>query len=108
MDDLQFRRSLYADPKSTDADILKAIQEDPSKQAFANDLDLFEQSLKSALDVEVPDDLANKLILRQTMADHTKQKKKYRVQLALAASVVFAVGITMNTFQFSHLSLIHI
>lgn len=105
MDDLQFRRSLYADPKSTDEELLKAIQEDPSKQSFVNDLELFEQSLKSALDVEVPDDLANKLLLRQTMADHTKQKKKYRIQLALAASVVFAIGITMNTFQFSNSSM---
>lgn len=101
MDDLIFRRSIYADPKTSDPEILEAIKNDPQKQKLANDLGKFDDKIFAALSVDVPSDLANKLMLRQTMADHTKQKKKSRIHLALAASVVFTVGVTMNMFQFS-------
>lgn len=101
MDDLQFRRNLYADPTNIDAAMRQAINEDASKQKFATELDALEQDITSALNVEVPEGLAEKLILRQTLASHKQQKKKSRVQLALAASVAFAIGLTMNAFQFS-------
>ncbi|WP_448247388.1 DUF3379 family protein [Thalassotalea agariperforans] len=101
MDDLQFRRSLYADPKHIDADMQQAINNDAQKQKFANELNKLEQDITSALSVDVPEGLADKLILRQTMASHRQQKRKSRIQLALAASVVFAIGLTMNFFQFS-------
>jgi len=39
--------------------------------------------------------------LRQTMASHQQQKRKSRVHLALAASVAFAFGLTLNFMQFS-------
>ena len=96
MDDLQFRRSLYADPKAQDQDILDAINADPKKQQFAKELDALDNKIASALNVDVPDDLCNKLILRQTMASHRQEKRKSRVQLALAASVAFAFGLTFN------------
>lgn len=101
MDDLIFRRSIYADPKTSDPEILQAIENDPQKQKLADNLNQFDDKIFDALAVDVPSDLANKLMLRQTMVDHTKQKKKTRIHLALAASVVFTIGVTMNMFQFS-------
>lgn len=101
MDDLQFRRSLYADPKNIDAEMQQAIKDDVQKQKFANELNKLEQNLTSALAIDVPEGLADKLILRQTMVSHNHQKRKSRVKLALAASVAFAIGLTMNFFQFS-------
>ncbi len=41
MDDLQFRRSILANPKYRDDAINDAINEDPAKQKFANDIDMF-------------------------------------------------------------------
>ena len=101
MDDLQFRRTMYADPKNTDEAIIAAIESDPAKQKFAAELDKLDDKIAQALNVPVPDDLYNKLILRQTMASHQQQKRKGRIQLAIAASVAFAVGITFNTLQVS-------
>ena len=102
MDDLQFRRTLYSDPKNKDEAIISAIQSDPAKQKFAEDLDKLDDKIAKALNVPVPDDLYNKLILRQTMASHQQQKRKGRIQLAIAASVAFAIGITFNIMQVSN------
>ncbi|MGJ8693637.1 MAG: DUF3379 family protein [Thalassotalea sp.] len=101
MDDLQFRRSLYADPKNIDADMQQAMNDDQQKENFARELALFEQSIESALNVEVPEGLSEKLILRQTMASHKQQKRKSRIHLALAASVALTIGLTMSLFQSS-------
>lgn len=101
MDDLQFRRSLYADPNNIDAEMQQAINDDPQKQQFANELNKLERDLASALTIDIPEGLSDKLILRQTMASHSQQKRKTRIQLALAASLAFTVGLTMNFFQFS-------
>ena len=101
MDDLQFRRSIYADPKSTDDAVQQAIKEDPAKQEFAKELEALDDKVLAALKVPVPDDLYDKLILRQTLASHQQQKKKTRIQLAMAASVAFALGLGINFMQFS-------
>ncbi|NMP32984.1 DUF3379 domain-containing protein [Thalassotalea sp. M1531] len=101
MDDLQFRRSIYADPKNQDAEVIAAKNADPARAQFAKEIEQLDDQIASALNVPVPDDLCNKLILRQAMASHQQQKRKSRVHLALAASVAFAVGLTVNFLQFS-------
>lgn len=102
MDDLQFRRSIYADPKSTDSDLVSAQQSDPTKQKFVQEIKQLDQKICNALTVDVPDDLSEKLILRQSLASHQQQKRKGRIKLAMAASVAFAIGLTVNQLQFSH------
>ena len=102
MDDLQFRRSIYADPSSTDQDVLAAKKADPAKQQFAEELVKLDQQIHRAMNIDVPDDLYNKLMLRQTLASHQQQKRKNRIQLAMAASVAFAVGLTVNFVQSSN------
>lgn len=101
MDDLLFRRSIYADPKCQDDAIKEAKNSDPAKKAFADEIELLDQKIASAMNVPVPDDLCNKLILRQTMASHQQHKRKNKVHLALAASVAIALGLSFNFMQFS-------
>jgi hypothetical protein len=101
MDDLQFRRAIYADPNNQDADTVAAQQEDPSKKQFAQEISKLDEQIRQALHVPVPDDLCNKLILRQTLASHQVQKRKTRVHLALAASVAIVGGLMLNFLQFS-------
>lgn len=101
MDDLQFRRAIYADPNNQDADTIAAQQQDPSKKQFANDICLLDEKIKQAMQIPVPDDLCNKLILRQTLANHQIQKRKKRVYLSLAASVAIVGGLMLNFLQFS-------
>jgi len=102
MDDLQYRRSIYADPTCQDADILAAQQADPAKKEFAQELIQLDERLKRAMQVPVPDGLCEKLILRQTLASHQQKKRKSRVHLALAASVAIIAGLTVNYLQFSN------
>lgn len=102
MDDLQFRRNLYADPKTTDPEMLSAKNADPAKQKFSQELDALDQKIFKAMSIDVPEGLSDKLILKQTMASHQKQKKTSRIKLALAASVTFAIGLTFNQLQYSH------
>jgi hypothetical protein len=101
MDDLQFRRSIYADPSSIDEDILAAQNADPAKKKLAQELCQFDQIIKQAMNVPVPDDLCNKLLLRQTLKSHQQHKRKKRVHMALAASVAIIAGILVNYLQFS-------
>ena len=101
MDDLQFRRTILAEPNSQDPELLAAQNADPAKKQMAKEIQQLDAQLSDAFKVPVPDDLCDKLILRQTMANHQHQKKKSRVHLALAASVAIAVGLTFNFLQFS-------
>jgi hypothetical protein len=101
MDDLQFRRSILADPNARDDALNEAIKNDPAKQKFAQEIDALDEIIARAMNTPVPDDLCNKLILRQTLASHQQQKRKSRVRLALAASVAFAMGLTFNFMMFS-------
>ncbi|MBL4910409.1 MAG: DUF3379 domain-containing protein [Alteromonadaceae bacterium] len=102
MDDLQFRRNIYADPSSTDPEVIAARKADPAKQQFAEELVKLDQQIYQAMNIDVPDDLYNKLMLRQTLVSHQQQKRKNRIQLAMAASVAFAVGLSVNFAQSSN------
>lgn len=102
MDDLQFRRSIYADPKSTDPDVVSAKINDPAKQKFAQELEDFDLEIAKAMQVPVPEGLSQKLILRQSLASHQQQTRKSRIKLAIAASITLAVGLTVSQLQFSH------
>lgn len=102
MDELQFRRSLYENPHCDDEAVLNAMASDPSKQKFAKDVQLLDDKIFNALKVPVPEDMADKLILRQTLEGHHKKTKKKRVHLAIAASVAVAMGLTINFLNFSN------
>lgn len=99
MDDLEFRRAIYAAPFTKDEKVVLAAKEDVNKAQFWNELKELETALHSAVKVEVPDDLAHRLILRQSLNAHQEHKKRSRVYLALAASVAFAVGLSVKVFD---------
>tara|TARA_B110000438_G_scaffold25980_1_gene24598 strand:+ start:252 stop:965 length:714 start_codon:yes stop_codon:yes gene_type:complete len=101
MDDLQFRRSILADPKSRDDATNEAIKNDAAKQKFAHDVSALDDKIAQAMNIPVPDGLYDNLILRQTMASHQQQKRTTRVRLAMAASVAFVMGLTVNFMMFS-------
>ncbi len=101
MDDLQYRRSIYADPTCQEKYVVAAQQADPAKKEFALELQQLDARLKQAMKVPVPDGLCEKLILRQTLASHQQKKRKSRVHLALAASIVIIAGLVVSYLQFS-------
>jgi len=90
MDDLSFRKMVYADPFTNNSEVINAAKKDPKKQAFWNELKAMERELKAAMDIPVPDNLAERLILRQSISEYKKEHKKRPWYLALAASAVLA------------------
>lgn len=101
MDDLQFRRSILADPKNLDDALKAAISEDPAKKKLSDDIAQLDDKLASAMKVDVPEDLYDKLILRQTLSSHKQAKRKSKIQYALAASVALVFGLSFQFLQFS-------
>ncbi|WP_026375478.1 DUF3379 family protein [Aestuariibacter salexigens] len=99
MDDLNFRRTIYADPDCRDKAVKKAAQDDPAKQAFWQDIKQLDNKLAQAARVPVPEDLADKLILKQSMQTFTRQKKTHRTVWGLAASALLAIGLTFTLIQ---------
>lgn len=96
MDDLQFRRSILADPHASDAELAQEQLADPVKRQFTKDVQAFDKKIANALAVDVPEDLSQKILFKQTMLAHQQQQKKSRIQLAVAASVAFAIGLSVN------------
>lgn len=96
MDELEFRRRVYANPDTTDKEVIDAARQDPAKQAFWNEQKKLDQQLLSALKVPVPEDLANKLIWQQSMQEFVRHKKRSHWFMALAASVAFTVGVSFT------------
>ena len=76
MDDLSFRKAVYADPFSKDPELLKAAEQDPKRKSFWNEIKAMENELQSAMNIPVPENLAEKLILRQSLTTHTEKKKQ--------------------------------
>jgi hypothetical protein len=99
MDDLEFRRTIYSDPKCSDVAIKNAAAQDPARQDFWNELKVLEAKLEKASRVEVPEGLANRLILRQSMQHFRQKKARSRIQYALAASIAFVCGVSFTLWQ---------
>ena len=99
MDDLEFRRSIYSEPSTNDEKVRNAAMQDESKQKLWNELKEFDTAIQETMNIPVPENLAHKIILNQSLNQHQEIKKRGRVHLALAASVAFAVGISFTSFQ---------
>ncbi|MDP5254762.1 MULTISPECIES: DUF3379 family protein [unclassified Vibrio] len=94
MDDLDFRRRLFSDPKLRDEDVLKAISGSDSNAKFAEDMLSFDAELKQAMTVDVPDDLADKILFSQNNIKKKPVWNQWRKpSLSLAASIAFVVGV---------------
>ncbi|WP_333972846.1 DUF3379 family protein [Alteromonas mediterranea] len=105
MDELEFRRRFYADPETTDSDVVEAAKADESKRSFWNEQKQLDKQFKQALKVEVPDDLASKLIWQQSADEFTRYKRRSRWYVAMAASVAFTIGIGLTMWYHQPLSI---
>jgi len=98
MNCLEFGRELLIYPQSADADFVRHVR-DCARCAEAQQRALaFEASLKSALAVPAPAQLAEAILLKQATEQQRARQRLHRggALLALAAGVVFAFGIGMS------------
>ncbi|ESE40559.1 DUF3379 domain-containing protein [Shewanella decolorationis] len=99
MDELKFRRQAYEDPHNQDPEFVAQMQESAENQAFVAELKRLDTKLINALKVDVPEDLADKLILRQQLQQHHKQRRQTGFLVAMAASIAFIVGISFSLLR---------
>lgn len=97
MDELSFRRTIYAEPNTSDPDIIQAAKDDPAKQAFWDDVKTMDAQLAQAMNVPIPENFADKLILRQGINEFTQTRQKRPWYIAMAASVAMVVGVSYMT-----------
>ncbi|WP_144213943.1 DUF3379 domain-containing protein [Shewanella donghaensis] len=105
MDDLQFRRHAYGDPNSQDDDFLEQIAASETDAKLVSELKSLDSKLTNALNIDVPNDLADKLLLRQQLNKHQEQKKHTRYLMAMAASVALVIGLSFSMLRFTPVDL---
>ncbi|MFB2801303.1 DUF3379 domain-containing protein [Shewanella seohaensis] len=99
MDELKFRRQAYEDPHNQDPEFVAQMQENAEYQAFVAELKGLDAKITHALKVDVPEDLADKLILSQQLQQHHKQRRQTGFLVAMAASIAFIVGISFSLLR---------
>ncbi len=93
MNCLEFRRHCLSEPGSQDHEFLRHKHECSRCADYAVGVGQLDRKLAEALDVKVPDNLASRIILRQSIeGDRTRKRRKLRLY-ALAASLLFAIGL---------------
>lgn len=92
MDELSFRRAIYAEPNTSAPDIIQAAKDDPAKQAFWDDVKVMDAKLAQAMHIPVPENFADKLILRHRLDEFSQKRKKRPWYLAMVASIAMVVG----------------
>ena len=98
MDELTFRRRVYENPDTTDPEILRAAAEDPVKRLFLKETRQMNQRLKTAVNVDVPENLAHRLIWQQSAQQYNQQRLKQRWYVGVAASLALLIGITSSVW----------
>ncbi|MDO6836113.1 DUF3379 family protein [Pseudoalteromonas carrageenovora] len=107
MDDLEFRRRTIAQPNDLEKELLEFAKESSQRQSFINDMKDFDKQIQDALDIPVPDNLAEQILLNTSLKEKALQEEQAsgknvvdarsrfkfdRVHLALAASFFVAMG----------------
>lgn len=102
MDELEFRRNAYADPNNQSPEFLTRTRESEQNQKFVDEMKAFDDALEAGLkDIEVPEGLADKILLNQTFEQYQDNQKHSRWHLAIAASVAFFIGLSINLINFN-------
>lgn len=105
MDELEFRRRIMSDPKQRDSEICAAIKESEQNAQFADEVLDLDKQIAKAMAVDVPEDLADKILFNQTSVarDNVVRPNFARKAMAMAASVAFVAGLLVGQLNWSNL-----
>ncbi|MEL6115296.1 DUF3379 domain-containing protein [Photobacterium sp. SP02] len=98
MDDLEFRRRILADPNDQSPEMVATKNASIANRKLHDELQQLDSKLSAAMKVDVPEDLADKILFRQSGQGY-QAEKKVRRHLAIAASVAFLCGLLIGQFQ---------
>lgn len=92
MDDLEFRRRAFADPESRDREFIDKINQSKDNRQLIDDLQQFNQQIKQAVEIPVPEGLADKIILNQALGEHRRQNNFLRYLFSPIAGVAVVLA----------------
>ena len=95
MDDLSFRHRATATPNDKSEEFLKRMMDSEQDKALVNKAKDFDAQLQCLLKVNVPEDLNDKIFLKQSFAIENERKRVGRWHVAIAASIAFIIGISL-------------
>jgi hypothetical protein len=99
----EFKKLIGADPRNRDPETLRARNSAPEFMAAAAEAEAFEEKLQSALNIRPPDELlAGIKALSQQPVSQQPARRRNWVPLALAASLLIAVGTIGMVWKQSH------
>lgn len=104
MDELEFRRKVMSDPKQRDNDTLDMMTSSEANAKFVDDVLQLDKQIAQAFKVDVPDDLADKILFKQTtlVEDEKVIRPQFvRKAMAIAASVAFTAGLLVGQIQWA-------
>jgi hypothetical protein len=93
MNCLEYHRRITIDPNDRDPELLRHGLDCPPCGQFGQRVARTEQALRTAMDIEMPQGLSARILLRQSCAEQRAARARRRRWLALAASVVLIVAI---------------
>ncbi|MDN2662568.1 DUF3379 family protein [Psychromonas sp. 14N.309.X.WAT.B.A12] len=99
MDDILFRHTAIATPNDKSEEFLERAMSSDSSKKLVDDGKAFDKLLKDSLKVDVPDDLADKIMLEQSFALERDKNISARWHIAIAASVAFVIGLSIPLIQ---------
>jgi hypothetical protein len=94
----EFKKLMGADPLNRDAETLLARNSAPEFESVATDAEAFEEKLDSALNIPAPADLLADI---QAISQQPVKQRRW-MPLAMAASLLIAVGAAGVVWQQSH------
>jgi len=95
MDDILFRHTAIATPNEKSEDFLDRLAESECAQKLVKESKEFDQLLKGSLNIDVPNDLADKILLEQSFAIEHEKTINNRWHIAIAASIAFVIGLSV-------------
>lgn len=95
MNCLDYRRTILVDPNNSDTGLLAHMRDCTACASFQHDQLAFEGQLRDTMNVEVPEGLAARILLRQSTGIIQEKRRQHRLY-AVAASFVLAIGIVIG------------
>ena len=101
MDDLEFRKRASIDPNDQSAEFIEKTQQSKYNQRFVKQQLAFERLLSTTLDIDVPENLHDRIILSQQLSEHKHHNRKMHkntywwLSAGLAASLFIALSISL-------------
>lgn len=109
MNCLEFRQALLAEPSSLDEDLKQHLHDCQACTQFASSMSDFEHQLKKSVNVELPEGLSSRILLRQRLATQQQRSRRRGGWMALAASLVIGIMVMLGfDYQTADATLEHV